>query len=259
MTVYALASAKGAPGVSTVAAALACAWPGPVVLADLDPVGGDVMWRNTTTSGAPLDPDRGLLSLAAAVRRGAAQADLAEHLQRTALGTDVLVGITSPDQLAGLGAAWAQLPAVFGQHAGDVLIDCGRIAGGSPVMPVFTRADVVVLVTRPDISSVAHLRERLRSLRPTLGLGGPGARPVAVVVTTSYRDTRSTADLQQLLDADRLGVTVIGIAAEDDKGARILDSQRVGQVRRTLLGRSARQLAERMPTVGPVHHPAGGR
>ena len=48
MTVYAFASAKGSPGVSTAAAAIAAAWPAPVVLADVDPAGGDVMWRNRT-------------------------------------------------------------------------------------------------------------------------------------------------------------------------------------------------------------------
>ena len=81
VTVYAFASAKGSPGVSTTVAAVAASWPTPVVLADVDPAGGDVMWRNRTATGGPLDPDRGLLSLGAAVRRGAAQADLTEHLQ----------------------------------------------------------------------------------------------------------------------------------------------------------------------------------
>lgn len=246
MTVFALASAKGSPGVSTTAAALAVSWPTPAVLADVDPAGGDVMWRNRTATGAPLDPDRGLLSLAAAVRRGAAEADLAEHLQQTAMGVDVLVGLASPDQLAGLGAAWGQLPAVFGQHRTDVLVDCGRVVPGSAALPVFTGADVVVLVTRPDISGTAHLRERLRSMRSSLGVGGPGGKPVGVVVTTSYRDTRSAADLQQLFDSERLGVTVLGIVADEPKAAQILSGERVGQFRKTLLGRSATQLAQRL-------------
>lgn len=246
MTVIALASAKGSPGVSTTAAALAACWPAPVVLADVDPAGGDVMWRNRTAHGGPLDPDRGLLSLGAAVRRGAAQADLAEHLQQTAMGVDVLVGLASPDQLAGLGAAWGQLPAVFGQHRTDVLVDCGRVVPGSSAMPVFAGADVVAFVTRTDISGTAHLRERLRTLRSSLGLGGPGGKPVGVIVTTSYRDTRSAADLQQLLDAERLGVTVLGIVADEPKAAKVLAGERVGQFRRTLLARSATQLAQRL-------------
>jgi MinD-like ATPase involved in chromosome partitioning or flagellar assembly len=259
VTVFALASAKGSPGVSITGAALAATWPAPVVLADVDPSGGDVMWRNRTATGSPLDPDRGLLSLGAAVRRGAAQADLAEHLQKTAMGVDVLVGLASPDQLTGLGAAWGQLPAVFKQHRADVLVDCGRIVPGSSSMPVLTQADVIVFVARPDISGVAHLRERLRALRGPLGLGAPGATPTGVVVMTSYRDTRSASDLQQLLDAEKLGVTVLGIVADDEKGARILSGERVGPLRKTLLGRSAMQLAQRLASARLTSDRAGGR
>lgn len=259
MTVYAFASAKGSPGVSTAAAAIAASWPTPAVLVDVDPAGGDVMWRNRTVNGGPLDPDRGLLSLAAAVRRGAAQADLTEHLQQTAMGVDVLVGLASPDQLSGLGAAWAQLPAVFAQHRTDVLVDCGRVVPGSAAMPVVTGADVVVLVTRPDLPGTAHLRERLRSLGSTLGIGGPGGKPVGVVVTTDYRDTRSASDLQQLFDHERLGVTVLGIVADDPKAARILSGERVGQLRKTLLGRSANQLAQRLSGANRASDLASGR
>ena len=39
----ALCSAKGAPGVTTSALALALSWPRPVILAELDPAGGDVL------------------------------------------------------------------------------------------------------------------------------------------------------------------------------------------------------------------------
>ena len=39
----ALCSVKGAPGVTTSALALALSWPRPVVLAELDPAGGDVL------------------------------------------------------------------------------------------------------------------------------------------------------------------------------------------------------------------------
>ena len=126
-------------------------------------------------------------------------------------------------------------------------------------MPVFTGADVVVLVTRPDISGTAHLRERLRSLRTSLGIGGPGGKPVGIVVRTPYRDTRSAADLQQLLDAERMGVTVLGIVAEEPKAAKIISGERVGQLRKTLLGRSAAQLAQRLAGAHRAADLASGR
>src|SRR4051812_5230947 len=40
----AVVSSKGSPGASSAALALALAWPRPVVLAELDPRGGDVLW-----------------------------------------------------------------------------------------------------------------------------------------------------------------------------------------------------------------------
>ena len=234
MSVIALASAKGSPGVTMTALALAAVWPTPVAVADLDPAGGDVIWRTRTESGDPLDPDRGLLALGAASRRGAEETALMLHLQETSLGVPVLVGVPSPDLLSGIGAVWGQLPAVFGAHRGDVIVDCGRVVPGSAVLPVLAKADAVVFVVRPDVEGIAQLRERLGSLSGQLEAGRVG-----VIVRTTYRDTRSGADLQQLLEAHGLRAVVLGVVAEDEKGAGVLSSQRLGSVRRSLLGRSA--------------------
>lgn len=249
MTVIALASAKGSPGATMAGLALASVWPREVVLADVDPAGGDLIWRSRTPSGDPLDPDRGLLSLGAAARRGAAETTLASHLQDSSLGRQVLVGVSSPEQLTGLGAVWSQLSAVFDAHSTDVLVDCGRVVPGSPALPVLLKSDVVLFVTRPDLAGIAHLRERLRSLSAPLRLGQAGGTLVAIALATSYRDTRTVADLQRLLDSERLFARVLGIVADDPKAARLLSSERIGDPRRTLLGRSARSLADQLVAV----------
>ena len=57
---------------------LAAVWPAPVILADADPFGSDLLYRLRGSTGLPLDAERGLLSLAAQVRRSP-DADLAEH------------------------------------------------------------------------------------------------------------------------------------------------------------------------------------
>ena len=70
MTVVALTSAKGSPGVTTTALGLATAWPSVhpnrrVLLAEVDPAGGDIAagyLRGEAQAG------RGLLALAAAAR-----------------------------------------------------------------------------------------------------------------------------------------------------------------------------------------------
>ena len=259
MSVFALASAKGSPGTTLTALALAAAWPGPTVLADLDPVGGDVIWRCRSAAGEPLDPNRGLLSLGAAVRRGTADVDLDEHLQTTATGQQVLVGIASPDQQAGLGGSWPHLASLFAGQPADVLVDCGRVVPGSPAMPVLSKADAVLFVVRPDIEGVAALRERLRSLRDPLGIGVAEGTPIGIAVVTSYRDTRVAADLQQLLDSERLGARVLGIVAHDPRTAQVLASVRPGRTHKSLLGRSANELAGRLLELARERHLVGGR
>lgn len=255
MTVIALASPKGSPGVTTTALALATAWPEGAVVADLDPVGGDVLWRSRRRDGAPLDPDRGLLSLGAALRRGAEGTHLVDHLQETATG-DVLVGVRAPEQIAGLGGAWGQLPGVLRKHPQDVMADCGRLMPSSPAMPVLQQADVVCFVVRPDLEGTAHLRERLTALRDTLDLGRPGGTPVGVVLAASYKDTHVVDEMQQLLESQDLPATVLGIMAEDPRGAAVVAAKRSG--RATLLRRSAVTLADRIAALANSRTTVGG-
>ncbi len=253
MSVVALASAKGSPGTTMTALALGTAWGGEVAVADLDPVGGDVVWRSRDLAGEPLDPDHGLLSLAAAARRGAAETTLADHLQECSLGFPVLAGVPTPEQLSGLGSVWTQLPQIFSSYAGDVLVDLGRVVPGSASLPVLLQADAVVFVVRPDIEGVAQLRTRLRGLADALGLDHPRTSRVGVAVVTSYRDTAVVSDLQRLLDAEGLRARVLGIVATDAKGARVLCAGRVGDPRKTLLVRSARSLAEQVQALAGDH------
>ncbi|QCX28298.1 ParA family protein [Nocardioides jishulii] len=249
MSVVAVCSAKGAPGTTMAAQALAAVWPRPVALVDADPAGGDLLWRCRGVDGEPLDPDRGLLSLAAAARRDADETTLGEHLQETAVGTPVLVGITSQDQLTGIGSVWTQLPSLLAAHDTDVLIDCGRVTAGSASLPVALRADAMLFVVRPDIEGVAHLRSRLLQLRSSLRPGDGDGTPVLIAVATSYRDRDSAPHLQQLLEAEGIGGEVVGIVAHDPKAAQVFSSTRVGNPAKSLLARSAKVVAQRVASV----------
>lgn len=257
MSVIAVCSAKGSPGVTMTAQALAAVWPGSVALVDADPVGGDILWRCRTPQGGPLNPDRGLLSLAAAARRDAGETNLSEHLQTSSLGQPVLVGLSSQEQLAGLGSVWSQLPSLLARHPGDVLVDCGQLTAGGASLPVITKADAVLLVVRPDIEGVAHLRSRLTQFAKAFRLGDPDGTPVYVAVATSYRDTQSAEHLQQLFDSERIAARVIGVCAADKKGAEIFGSRRDGDARRTLLARSARALAPALTGASAVQQRVG--
>lgn len=246
MSVVALCSAKGSPGTTITALALASVWSRPVALVDADPAGGDLLYRCRAPQGDPLDPDRGLLSLAAATRRDADETTLAEHLQPTSLGADALVGITTQTQLTGLGSVWTHLPDLMADHPADVVVDCGRLSAGSPALPLAYKADVVLTTVRPDIEGVAHLRTRLQQLQRSLRSDEPDGTPLLVAVAASYRDRQSAPHLQQLLDNDGISSEVVGVVAHDPKAARVLSSTRTGSSARSLLSRSARRIAERI-------------
>ena len=247
MGLYVVASAKGSPGVTTASVVLSGAWPVEPVLADLDPAGGDVALRYRDEAGVPLDPDKGLLSLGAAVRRGSSEVQLSDHVQRVSGGLEVLAGVSSPSQVQGLGPAWLHLArAMKIVPERDVIADCGRLMPGSATVPVLQHADAVLMVARPTVEGLSHLRERLHSFSETLQFGTYEAVPVGVALVTSYRDSRVVGDVQAILDRARLPVTVLGILAEDEKAAeaiRIGDGRRA---RKSLLLRSGADVADRL-------------
>lgn len=247
MGLYAVCAAKGSPGVSTAAVALGLTWSGPAVVADLDPAGGDLSLRYRDVQGRPLDPDRGLMSLAAAVRRGAEGADIAEHLQTAASGLPLLIGVTRAEQVTALGTSWqhvAQSLATMADH--DVLADCGRVLPGSATMPVLTRADAILMLTRPSLEELFHLRERLRAMTESLRLRDLGAVPVGVAVLAGERDGASVSDVRQVLAAAGLPVTVVGALTIEPKSAAALRYGLDINARKSLLLRSAAAVGEAM-------------
>lgn len=262
MALIALAADKGAPGVTTAAVALGAVWPRPVLVAECDQAGGDLVYRlpadpATSDGSAMLNPSRGLLSLAATARRGLRPDQIAEHCQRLVGGLDVLVGITSAEQAQGMTWLWSPLARAFrGLGEVDVLADCGRLGAGSPLNDLLREADMVVLFTRATLEQVAHLRERVTALTGELR-GGP---PVGVVVLADPRDFRaSIAEVDRVLTGTRqrmearggtppAPVSVLGGLALDPKGAELLSGQWGGRLDRTLLVRSAREVASALVT-----------
>jgi hypothetical protein len=165
MTLYALVSAGGSPGVTTSALALALGWPSQVILAECDPSGGDIL---AGLFAGHLPASRGLLSLAFDAGRGpdaAARAlwpqliELDDARQRL-----LLAGISDPRQGAGLASAWPALAATFSSLPADVIADCGRLDAGEGPLAVLAAARVVVLVLRPTLRQVASARPRIEML-----------------------------------------------------------------------------------------------
>lgn len=245
MSVISFISAKGSPGVSTAVIGLAARWPDPVVVADVDPIGGDVATRERDVDDNALAEHRGLVSLGAAVRAGD-EVDLVDHLQQTRDGIDVLVGASGPRQAQSLGPAWPHLQRTLRAHPTDVLVDGGRFIAGSPAGPVIDHSDAVVFVVRSEIAAVAHLRDRIATVREPWAVGRPGGMKVGVVVVGDPRDQRSVDDIGRLLAASELSVTMLGTIAHDPKAVRLGPSSSSRSVNRSLFARSVVDLVPRV-------------
>ncbi|GAA1371902.1 ParA family protein [Catellatospora chokoriensis] len=195
MTLIAIVSAKGSPGASTAALAFTLTWPSPVMLAECDPAGGDLLAGYLARYELPAN--RGVLPLASAALRGTAEAELAGNLidldaprqQRMALP-----GLTEPAQSATLDLAWTSLGEFFARMAAQVVIaDCGRLSAAHPPWALLAKADLVLLALRPHslrtvspaMSAVTAMRRQLPAgfVENSLGLlligGGIGGREVS--------------------------------------------------------------------------------
>jgi MinD-like ATPase involved in chromosome partitioning or flagellar assembly len=237
MSIIALASAKGAPGVTTTTLAMAGVWSGRVVVAECDPFGGTIAAR----FGLP--PSPGLLSLASQSRHQLRAESLLSHMQRLPPGgVPVLLGVQTFEQAMAVGQTWSLLPPALAGLGVDVLVDCGRLLPDAPSQAVLEAADLVLLVTRPTVEDIAHLERRLGVLEEDGRTAG-----VALVGEAPY-DRRTVADR---LTADGLRTPVLGVLADDPEAANMLcgrPSRRRAaarsQLARSYLVRSARELAE---------------
>lgn len=239
----AMASAKGSPGVTTTARVLASVWPTQSILVDADPAGGDVALVARTATQEPLDPERGLLSLAVDARRGSEGMSLDSHLQEIDGGLHVLCGVQRPEQVAGMGPVWGTIGTALSRYPGTVVADVGRLALGSPITPVVTAADVLVFVVRPQVESYAHLRERLSWIAATENAGSVPP-PVGVVIVTDPRDSSSAKDLSSLLAHSGLTAQVLGTVAHDPRAADVVGGRLSRGIDRSMLVRSARSLVD---------------
>ncbi|TDO47837.1 hypothetical protein EV643_108151 [Kribbella sp. VKM Ac-2527] len=251
MALVALASAKGSPGVTTASLVLGALWPRQVLLAECDPSGSDVAIRMTAPGGQPLNSDRGLVSLAAASRKGLGDEVILAHSQQLDGGLDVMLGVRAPEQVGGMGGLWSPLGLTFNQmQSADVLADCGRIGASSPQLPVIQAARLVVLVCTATGSSVAHLRERLSTL-----IHHVDAR-LGVMVVADPKRRDGVKQVWSVLDAMSVQIQHRWHLAYDPVGAAFFDGRGHGRLDRTALIRTAGDIAGEMAALvaSPMQH-----
>jgi MinD-like ATPase involved in chromosome partitioning or flagellar assembly len=214
-----IGSAKGAPGVTTLAVALAVRWPEPAttLLVEADPFGGVLGSRWL------LHVEPGLRTMVASVRHGSS--DLADCSQRLPLGVDVVAAPTDSGASTTVDAfARSSTPRLLElARSQQVLVDVGRLYGDSPALALVDVADCLVLVARPELEDVRHLQAVLTILRDRcpvvhLVLNGMGRYPPAEI-------------------GDVLGVNVAAVIGHDPASADVLAGRRrpaMGWTRRRL-------------------------
>lgn len=232
MTFTVLVSAKGSPGVTTSALALAAVWPRRVVLAECDPAGGDILagfLRASTT------PAGGLLDLALAARRGLSPNDVVRRCLRLSERDDrvlLLSGLTDPAHATAVVPVWPRIAAALRElgdadTAYDVLADAGRLTYPQ-AGDLVAGADRVLLVLRPTLGQVHHARHHLRALR----LLRPDVGPDGVAGGAGVDGAEGGCGVGLLLVGDHpygpgevqaaLGAPVIGVLAHDLRAAGAL-------------------------------------
>jgi hypothetical protein len=232
--VIAVCSLKGAPGVTTVALALAARWPQParLVVVECDPSGGSLLGRFR------LVPSPGLISLTAAARRTTDPDLLWSHVQHLPGGLPVVLAPPGADYtraalhtlLESRRGAVSVLRAAAPAPDRVVIADCGRLEHGSPALSIARDADRVLLLVRPQTDDLMHLatsleRVDLWAMRPGLLLVGPG-----------YSAAEVTREL---------GIQVTATIPLDHRGARTFSAgpgPRRGPTR-SALGRAAHRVA----------------
>ena len=233
-------SAHGSPGVTTTALVLAATWPEHrrCLLVEADPFGGVIAARYG------LGDTPGLSSLAAVGRRGLEDEVVGQHTQQLAGGVRVLVGPATADEahavlrdLAGAFAAWSSAHTEV-----DVIVDCGRLGPGFPVVGSLVGAGALMVLTRSALDQLRPAAHRVGSLR------GSGVDASVLLVGDKPYGAHEVATT--------LGVPVAGVVAWDPRAGAVLTGRQggVGDLRRSPLVRSVRTLADRLagPALSPV-------
>ncbi|HEY8543821.1 MAG TPA: hypothetical protein VIL36_02195 [Acidimicrobiales bacterium] len=181
MPAYVLVAAKGSPGVTTAAAALAAVatTSGRAILAELDPAGGSI----AVLTGQPAVV--GLVDAATLLRRTTSAAAVDDNATMTPHGVATLLapnsGPVTESVIASINERW--VPALRAA-ALDVVVDAGRWEPSQTTARRIVGADLVVVVVRPTVASVEatrHIVDRVREVakRPAAALvvGGKPYRP----------------------------------------------------------------------------------
>lgn len=236
------------------ALALADRWPaggGEPLVVEADPAGGDLGARFELLAGG-----RGLVTLAAAGRRGGHARPVDDHVHELPGGLQVIpapAGAEQASQVLGEldGGGWSLLWSAARTGGRTVIVDCGRLDPRSPVLPALRAADVLLLVGRARDDELAHLAARMQVVQ---GWGVPTWYVVIVA------QPRQAPEYRVREIARVLGSRVLGPVPYDTPAAEVLAGRRQTRtgIGRSKLGRTVADMANHLATTTPadVERPA---
>jgi hypothetical protein len=256
----ALGGDKGSQGVTTAALALASAWPMPATVVEANPAGGDLAIR-LHPQGAALPETPTVLSVVTASRSARDQDPVGTHAHVLNSTTTVVPGAALAEQMSNIGD-WSPLADALGRTQTRTFADVGHLHAAAPVLAVAARAAVVVVVSRPDMSSVVRLRERLCRLATDLAqLGGRAPRLFPLLISTTRHGEADVADLRAILTETSVKpfLVDVGFLAHDPGAVRRLEAgeEPAGRLSRTDLLRTAREVTTRLEHVVGSVAPTG--
>jgi hypothetical protein len=241
MATLTLASAKGAPGVTTTALALSSWWHRPLIVLEADTAGGDLAAR------LGLSEEPGLVGLAAALRRRPQDQSpkhiaIDDYVQEASTGVRLIPGPAGSHQATSAVRLLSGTPAPQLPPGTDLLVDVGRTsdlreAGGdaTPDLPrsgwvTGDASDLFIWICRPQLADLAHLAATLDQR------GAAPAKQVVVLVGAGPYPAHEVAGSLGLPVLSHLPADSSGTAALWSGGGRIWARSAIGRASKSLAG-----------------------
>jgi hypothetical protein len=251
--IIAVGSDKGAPGATTLATVLGLVWPGERVVVELDPRGADLPFRLMQASGQPMATAPSIVGLAIDTRAGSTPPPMDRYAQHTALGVPVIPGELSSRANSKMAAHLPAIAATAARWPGAVVADLGSLQSTNPAMVVAKAAATVLLLTRPTLEGLGHLRDRVEELTEFVGDPRRDRTTVGVVLVTDSHAEKSAIDqTAKLLSSIGSPAPVVGVFTHDPAGAAALWSGPVSKkLAKSALLRSGHHLVLRLRSLWP--------
>ena len=226
-----LVSAKGSPGVTTTALALAAVAGDRALLVELDPSGGSLeCWTGTT--GEP-----GLIRVANGMRRAVSPEMLRAHAVSAPPGVrSVLAPTAGALAEATIAMTGDRLVPALAEQEATVVVDAGRWSRAQPTARRIAGCDAIGVVCAPTVEGVEAARWLIDPLHST------AVGPVVLVLVGDRPYSPPEV-------AAVVGVPVVGVLAWDARGINALLTAGAGRGwSRSALARSARSILGVLPS-----------